>query len=375
MKRLLLVSSDNPRDKRVWSGTKYSIYCQLKQYYDVTILNLDPIVWARRIDKLCMLALTMGKQHTPFGLMVSYCNSKKVERELRNGKYDVAFVFDCTSIPFLRTKTPVVYFTDTTTHLMQHYYWDFRWPLDWVADVIQKKCMEKSDVVITSSTWAINDMTSFFSIPPNKCKLCRFGANGIVEDREIVCNEETINLVFVGVDWKRKGGDIALDALRILKKTDTTHQYRLHVVGSRPSEEVKEEDVTFYGFLDRNDPEQEKLHTKVFKEGDIFILPTRAECSAIVNCEASGYGMPIVIYDTGGVGDYVINGVNGFRLPMEAGGKEFAEKIHQIVADPELRLQLSNGGKKLYAEHLNWDVAGKTMKKTIDSLCSESTSS
>ena len=59
----------------------------------------------------------------------------------------------------------------------------------------------------------------------------------------------------------------------------------------------------------------------------------RAECSALVFCEASAYSLPIITYDTGGVGDYVINGKNGYRLPLEASGKDFANKIIDILHD------------------------------------------
>lgn len=50
-------------------------------------------------------------------------------------------------------------------------------------------------------------------------------------------------------------------------------------------------------------------------------------------CEASAYSLPIITYDTGGVGDYVINGKNGYRLPLEASGKDFANKIIDILHD------------------------------------------
>lgn len=318
-----------------------------------------------------MLILTMGRQKTKFGLFNSFVNSLKVQRRLKHGDYDAAFVFDCTSIPFLHTKTPIIYFTDTTTHLMQHYYWDYRWPLNWEADLIQGKCLEKSDMVLASSTWAINDMVDHYGIEPRKCKLCKFGPNRkVVESLKSPKANSAVNLVFVGVGWKRKGGDIAIETFRKLKEMDKGHQWHLDVVGSKPDNEVQEEGIVFHGFLDRNKPEQEKICTKVFQEGDVFIFPTKAECSAIVLCEASAYGLPIVTYDTGGLGDYVINGVNGYRLPICTSSQGFAEKMLEIVTDSDLWQQLSNGGKKLYAESLNWDTAGKTMKEVIDSICS-----
>lgn len=45
---------------------------------------------------------------------------------------------------------------------------------------------------------------------------------------------------------------------------------------------------------------------------NFLLLPTIAECAGIVFAEASGYGIPSITYDTGGVGTYVIDGINGF---------------------------------------------------------------
>lgn len=366
--KVLLVSADNPKDKKAWSGTKFSLYQQLLKYYDVDILVVNSR-WGKRLDRVRMLATTFGRQYTQFGLLNSYLCSRQVRRKLGTGLYDAAFVFDCTSIPFLQAKTPVVYFTDTTTHLMQHYYWNFKWPLSWEADLIQWFCLKKCNMVLAASTWAIDDMTAYFRIPPEKCRLCRLGANVKVEDKCSVKANDAVNLVFVGADWIRKGGDITLEAFRRLKAMDGSRDYRLHVIGSKPNEEMLDDGARFYGFLDRNISEQENLHAKIFQEGDIFILPTKAECAGIVFCEASAYGLPIVTYDTGGVGDYVVNGVNGFRLPVEAAGEMFANCILKIVSDTSLYQRLSDGGRKLYAECLNWDKAGHVLKDTVDSLC------
>ena len=35
---------------------------------------------------------------------------------------------------------------------------------------------------------------------------------------------------------------------------------------------------------------------------------------------------PVITYDTGGVGNYVINGLNGYRLPLSSDAKDFRIK-------------------------------------------------
>ena len=149
---------------------------------------------------------------------------------------------------------------------------------------------------------------------------------------------------------------------------DPSRQYKLHIVGNKPENTISQDDIIYYGFLDRNNPAHEAVHTKLFQESDVFLLPTKAECAGIVFCEASAYGIPIVTHDTGGISDYVINDFNGYRLPIGTSSIKFAETILNIVNNPALKMKLSENGRKFYAETLNWDVCGETIHKVISKL-------
>ena len=109
-----------------------------------------------------------------------------------------------------------------------------------------------------------------------------------------------------------------------------------------------------YGFLNRNIPEQQELLISLREKADIFILPTQAECAGIVFCESSAYGIPSITYDTGGIGDYVINGENGYRLPIGASGKEFARVIMDLVNSPGKLNEMRKNAKEMYSKELNW---------------------
>ena len=90
------------------------------------------------------------------------------------------------------------------------------------------------------------------------------------------------------------------------------------------------------------------------KTTDFLVLPTKAECSAVVYTECAAYGIPVITYDTGGVGNYVINGLNGYRLPLSSDAKDFANKIKEILDTNQFE-KLSKGGLKIYKEKLNWN--------------------
>lgn len=97
----------------------------------------------------------------------------------------------------------------------------------------------------------------------------------------------------------------------------------------------------------------------------VLILPTRAECAGVVF--ESGFGVPTLTTDTGGVSNYVKNGVNSYRLLLSAIGKEFADMLEEIIQNDELP-SLSEKCKKMYRESNSWDAFGKKINVLVDEI-------
>ena len=91
--------------------------------------------------------------------------------------------------------------------------------------------------------------------------------------------------------------------LLIEKGVDVT----LHVLGIRELDEnvKKLPFVKYYGFLNKNDEAQGKKYLEVLSVCHCLLLPTIAECSAIVFSEAAALGMPVFTHETGGTPNYV----------------------------------------------------------------------
>ena len=122
-----------------------------------------------------------------------------------------------------------------------------------------------------------------------------------------------------------------------------------------PSEVKKKSFVRDYGFLNKNNPEEYKLLISIMRSQDLFLFPSKAECSSIALCEANGFGLPCFVFDTGGIANYVVNGKNGYMLPLSADGKSFAHRIILSINNKELN-KLSAGAVRHFKEHLNWNT-------------------
>jgi phosphatidylinositol alpha-mannosyltransferase len=163
----------------------------------------------------------------------------------------------------------------------------------------------------------------------------------------------TPNVLFVGRHEPRKGLLDLLKAHRILRKTGSRN--RLLVVGSGPQEREARRYVATRGlqaveFLGRvSDDEKAQL----FRTVDVFAAPaTGRESFGIVLLEAMAAGAPIVASDIHGYKGVVRRGREGLLVPPHE-PKELAAAIARLLADPDLRAQMSTAGR-VRAETFSW---------------------
>lgn len=370
MKKVLFVNAgSDPKDRTGWSGTPYSIYHELIKYFDVeTYVTYHKESKIKSFFKRGMHKLF----HTVFLeyhlTQFAKRSSHEVQKVLQDGQYDVVFSLGVANIAFLETNCPIIYLSDAVVADMIDYYW-FHINKKSLKDAnnTQKRAMENATVNVFSSEWAKRGAMNSYGIAGEKIEVVHFGANVEVTDFEHIAHDD-INLLFVGVEWERKGGEIAVECVEELNKLDPSHTYHLHLAGCIPPYEIKSDYVTVYGFLNRNIKEQREKLDYLRAISDLFILPTKAECSALVFCEASAYSLPIITYDTGGVGDYVINGKNGYRLPLEASGKDFANKIIDILHDKIELEKMQKCARTMYEQEYNWVVFGNKIREIIERI-------
>lgn len=170
----------------------------------------------------------------------------------------------------------------------------------------------------------------------------------------------------MGVDWERKGGRIAVAAVDILNQRGIKTVLTVAGLKHIPKECIGKDFVNFVGYLNKNIPSQYEQMKSILRSTDFLLLPTKAECSAVVFCEAADYGTPVVTYDTGGIANYVVNGMNGFRLAEGSSPTQFTDKIEEIWQTPGMLERLSLGARKLSKEKLNWDNWTKWFTENID---------
>jgi glycosyltransferase involved in cell wall biosynthesis len=170
----------------------------------------------------------------------------------------------------------------------------------------------------------------------------------------------------VAVEWGRKGGDIAFETLLELEKLGVNSE--LVVVGCVPPRQFRHPRLHVVPFLNKNLDRDRQVFHEILLTSDFLLLPTRAEAYGIVFCEASAFGLPSISTDTGGVSGVVTEGKNGYLLPPEARGVEYAGLIASLFADKKKLSSLVTSSRAMYDTRLNWDVWGRQMYKILARL-------
>ena len=384
--RIGFVNRFDARNIRSWSGILYFMAKSLEEHVgEVIYLGPDESFMTRlvikisvRVNQICRLLsgknLAMDQNR-----VLSYRLGQFFRRKLYRTNCDILFApAASTEIAHLRTDIPIVYFSDLTWAEIVDYYPEYS-SLSSIArregELIESAAISKATAVIYPSDWAVSSARNHYHAPVAKTHRIQFGANLEEVPSRAAALDRTlgrvINLLWVGVDWHRKGGAIALDCLRCLLEMGRNAE--LIICGTVPPDGLSHPSMRVIPFIDKTHLENRKELSRLFLDAHFMLFPTRAEATGIVTCEASAHGLPSLVSNTGGVGGAINDGVNGFLMPFDIGGIGYAQKIFEVINDPARYHRLVQSTRDEYERCLNWDTWGKSVRIVMEDVLQRST--
>jgi glycosyltransferase involved in cell wall biosynthesis len=268
--------------------------------------------------------------------------------------------------PFVISKLnrpePITYWSDAVWDSMTNYYF-FDPPQSFSAKwrVHEHQAVRRAAHAVYASDWAAKGATEHYGVDDKKLAVIPFGPNlDINHDRSAVESaiatrrRDCCVLLFLGVDWKRKGGSIAIQTARLLNERGLKTE--LIVAGCRvPCE--KPRFVKELGYISKRTPQGRHQLSDLLRTSNFLIFPTRAECAGVIFSEASAFGLPIITTDTGGIATYVRQGVNGIRIPLTASAETYADEIWRLFYDRTAYRSMALAGWEEYRQRLNWETS------------------
>jgi glycosyltransferase involved in cell wall biosynthesis len=372
--KILFLSSKNPYSKKDWSGIPFHMFQALSLEYDVEYVPLPTFATVRRFGYYAgrIAALVFRKQYYfDYGVIIAKLYGIYGTASIRDKK-NVKFVFSpagLTETAYLKTSIPIVSCGDCSTLQLVDYYPKMKKPGRLAVSAIgfvEKHSLKKIDVAIFSSEWATSFITKTFNV--KRCFTVPFGANlQAVEPTQTSKSLATnkCNLLFVGTDWDRKGGNAVLEIHQRL--VDEGISSVLTIIGCAiPPGVVVPKAVREIQFLNRDNDKDEALYNKILSESNFLLLPSEADCSPIVICEAFAYGVPVLATRTGGIPTMIAQNVNGF-LFGKGDINGYVEIIRSLLKDADRYEIMSGNCRKEYHTRYNWNSWVTSLRNIISS--------
>ncbi|WP_413533396.1 glycosyltransferase family 4 protein [Empedobacter brevis] len=372
--RVAFVSNSNPLDKTSWSGTQFQIFKSLQNQFEYVKAITCDNKWLKIFGIINKITIPLfnKKYNYQHSLFRSYFQSKAIQKSLNKENFDVIFCSaGSTEIAYLNTNIPIVYLSDSSFGQLADYYDVFKNLFNFSkkeSNLVELKALNKASHIIYPTNWAKNYVIKNYDISPSKISKIHFGAN--INDNLINYNlkklnqKKTFNILFLGVYWERKGGDIVLETFTKLKMLEKN--VHLTICGSNPY--VTDSDISIFPFIDKNNEKEIKKLIEILEETDLLFVPTRAECYGIVFNEAGAFGIPVLTTKTGGVPEIVIDNYNGYTLDLNEKSDSYLEIILNIMNNNELYSNLSHNARKKYTEENNWNFFGLQVRKIIENI-------
>ena len=364
----------NPLDNTYWSGTIHAIHDAIESIPDVELIDL--IVEQSKINRLVyMMTRLVSLKKNELSPLMTFIGSERVNGIVESSGCDIIFAPAGSKLIYTGrkalSKKKIIYLSDATYHGMLGYYYMHSLHDQKIGNNWEMTAHKMSNAVILASNWARQDALSFYKTSNDKISVINFGSNmNDVGHKVISADKKCYKLLLVGVDWKRKGIDIAIDCVRLLNEEAGTIKYDLTIIGVDSNSISYPNYIKFIGRLDKNDSREYLELEKLYMNSDIFILPTQAECAGIVFAEAAMFGLPVFTCATGGVTDYVVDDVTGRCLDIGASGKDFKNAIEESIKTGRIT-QYSQNARKKYEEDLNWSVWADHFKTVITTVMND----
>jgi glycosyltransferase involved in cell wall biosynthesis len=381
VRRLGFLAAGNHRDRAAQSGSLYYMVRALERHFE-EIYPCHPITsLEKRAGRFAdaasrrLLGRPIAYDHLA---LVARRHGRLAAERLRGRSWDaVLAVMNPVDVACLETDVPIVLVLDATFACQHDYYRKFTNLWAWSArqaESVEQAAYRNASSLVYSSSWAAHSAIRDYGVDPQKVHVIFYGANlDSIPSRETVLRRmpsPACRVLLGGVDWEGKGGVIALDALVELESMGIEAQ--LIICGPTPPRGFSHERMLVIPFLDKRDGPQRAQLEELYATSDFLLLPTRREAFGHVFCEASAFGLPSITSNTGAVPEVVRHGENGYVLPYDAAGSEYARIIADVYRDEERYKTLVASSRAAYEARLNWDVWATSVTQVIQDAATRS---
>ncbi|HLF79275.1 MAG TPA: glycosyltransferase family 4 protein [Dehalococcoidia bacterium] len=222
---------------------------------------------------------------------------------------------------------------------------------------LTRRVLQKAQGYVSWSQWAKDSLIRDYGVDGSKVEVITPGT-----DLELFGWQKQprakgkARILFVGGDFERKGGDLLLRVFR----ERLNGKAELHLVTG--ADVTPQDGVFVHRGLTANSPPLLEL----FRTADIFALPTRADCLAVVLGEAMASSLPIVTTSVGAHPEAVQDGKTGFVVPPDD-ATALGDALVNLVENPSRSRQMGEAGRAAAEERFDARANAKRILHLMES--------
>ena len=284
-------------------------------------------------------------------------------------------------ITYVRTRKPVVIWTDTTLAQAVDMYPELkRLGRKSIAAGLrnERRALERCDRVMYSSHWAAKAAIDIYGLDPAKVGIVPFGpaiepptnarvVEALLRRREPHC----CRLLSIASSWTRKRMDIAIAIASMVNHCQLPCS--LTVVGAKPpGSSALPQFVNAIGRIDKQTPTGRRMMRRLMGLSHFMILPTGADLTPIAFSEANSFALPVLTTNVGGISTIIHDNINGHKFDINARNEEYSRYIIHVMSQRGRYHELATGTYYHYIRHLSWNVIASALVDAIRQVTKES---
>ncbi|MGH9874672.1 MAG: glycosyltransferase family 4 protein [Pyrinomonadaceae bacterium] len=352
-----------------WTGINVAIYRQLSSHFAtkyVGPINPPTDYPAKLVSKVLRMNGRSGSFH-----FFSEHRLQRIAKLVKSANDETAHCnFFHGSTPWVLYDSPYPYFlyTDTCFSTYIDVYHDrtrfLTADLKRIRDA-EARWLARATRVFFGTHWAMERAVADNAIP--RSNLMVAGAGGSMTPPTTDAYSGGLDLLFVALDFERKGGRICVDAF--LKVQQQSPEARLSIVGQQPPPEILcLPGVSYEGFLRKSVPAELGKLSTLYSKAFALIHPTSSDIQPLVICEAGYFGCPTIAPGSFGIPELIIDGVTGFLVDIPLKAEEFANRVIGLAGDEQKYRAMRTAVRANAIANQTWAVVGTRIVEEMMSV-------
>lgn len=358
--KIVGVVDEDPFDQKTWSGSSYYFFEALKTHgFLHSAISARPLKVKEYFYKLISMQPNINAWRFKYHLNTGFYRqmSKEAHKELAlipTEEYNVILQIGAWyNMTDLKDKLVVSYHDGNLATLIKSPYGYPSIKEEYIKRALdyEKKLYKRINLIFPMSQWLADSFIKDNGVKADKLIPVGGGIN-LPKIREIKEKSyDAPHILFIGKDFKRKGGKSLLEAFSIVRSQ--IRDAELTIIG--PHIKVLPDGVRCIGPLSKSNPKELEQLLDEYGRASIFVMPSLYEPFGIVFAEAMAHRLPCVGTNICAMPEIIDHGQTGY-LVSPGDSNQLAQRLIDLLKDPTMCRQFGEYGFEKYRKQFNWPV-------------------